>query len=142
MVHSRLAWYLESAGFFPQVMAGFRQGRSVVDNVIAVPSSAQQARSEGLHTAAVFLEVLKAYDSVLHSTVVATLQEAGVGGRMLSWIQDFLLDRSLFVRTTEGDTQSFSGLGSVQGSVLSPLVFNVVMASLPAHLRGNVSITI
>ncbi|XP_064486151.1 uncharacterized protein LOC135398696 [Ornithodoros turicata] len=84
MVHSRLAWYLESTGFFPLVMAGFRQDRSAVDNVIAVTSSAQQARSEGLHTAAVFLDVPKAYDSVLHSTVGGTLQEAGVGGRMLS----------------------------------------------------------
>ncbi|XP_064487615.1 uncharacterized protein LOC135399805 [Ornithodoros turicata] len=140
MVHSRLAWYLESTGFFPQVMAGFRQGRSVVDNVIAVTSS---ARSEGLHTAAVFLDVLKAYDSVLHSTVGATLQEAGVGGRMLSWIQGFLSHRSLFVRSTEGDTQSFPvRRGVPQRNVLSPLLFNVVMASLPAHLRGNASITI
>ncbi|XP_064462606.1 uncharacterized protein LOC135373313 [Ornithodoros turicata] len=143
MVHSRLASYVESTGFFPQVMAGFRQGTSAVDNVIAVTSSAQQARSEGLHTAAVFLDVMKAYDSVLHSTVVATLQEAGVEGRMLSWIQDFLSDRSLFMRTTEGDTQSFPvRRGVPQGSVLSPLPFNVVMASIPAHLRGNVSITI
>ncbi|XP_064459364.1 uncharacterized protein LOC135369776 [Ornithodoros turicata] len=34
----------------------------------------------------------------------ASLQESGVGGAPLLWIQDFLSDRFLFVRTSEGDT--------------------------------------
>ncbi|XP_064485178.1 uncharacterized protein LOC135397505 [Ornithodoros turicata] len=143
MVSSRLNWYLESTMFFPEAMAGFRQGRSSIDNVIDIVSSTQQARSEGKLTVAVFLDVMKAYDSVLHSTIVATLQEAGVGNRPLSWIQDFLCNRSLFIRTADGDTATFAVQSGVpQGCVLSPLFFNVIMASLPSQISNDVNVTI
>ncbi|XP_064470349.1 uncharacterized protein LOC135385103 [Ornithodoros turicata] len=86
---------------------------------------------------------MKAYDSVLHSAVVATLQQAGVDGSMLLCIQDFLSSRSLFVRTSDGDTRSFSVCRGVpQGNVLSPLLFNIIMASLPALLRDHTNITV
>ncbi|XP_064482935.1 uncharacterized protein LOC135395773 [Ornithodoros turicata] len=143
MVSSRLNWYLESTMFFPEAMAGFRQGRSSIDNVVDIVSSTQQARSEGKLTVAVSLGVMKAYDSVLHSTIVATLQEAGVGNRPLSWIQDFLSNRSLFIRTADGDTATFVvQRGVPQGCVLSPLFFNVIMAFLPSQISTDVNITI
>ncbi|WP_410469853.1 RNA-directed DNA polymerase, partial [Bradyrhizobium sp. 33ap4] len=133
----------ESTRFFPEVMTGFRQGRSAIDSVIDLVTTVQQAKADGQITAAVFLDVAKAYDSVLHSVVVATLEEAGVGGNTLSWIQDFLSNRSLFVRTTEGDTTSYPvSRGIPQGSVPSPLFLNVVMASLPAQLRKHTRITL
>ncbi|XP_064471656.1 uncharacterized protein LOC135385720 [Ornithodoros turicata] len=71
--------------YFPEVMAGFRQGRSSIDSVIDIVPSVQQARSEGQLTAAVFLDVMKAYDSVVHSAVIATLQESAAGARVISW---------------------------------------------------------
>lgn len=143
MIHSRLSWYFETTGYFPEALAGFRQGRSSIDNVIDVVSSVQQAQSEGKLTAAVFLDVMKAYDSVLHSAVVATLQESGVGARMTAWIRDFLSDRTLLVRTTQGETAAFPvHRGVPQGSVLSPLLFNLIMASLPTRLPEHTNITI
>lgn len=143
MVFRRLSWYLETVRFFPEVMQGSRQGRSAIDNVIDLVTETQQARAEGHMTGAVFLDVKKAYDSVSHSAVIATLQEAGIGGASLPWIQDFLSDRFLFVRTTEGDTDPHPvSRGVPQGSVLSPLLFNVIMASLPALMPHNTRLTL
>ncbi|XP_064470050.1 uncharacterized protein LOC135384794 [Ornithodoros turicata] len=101
-------------------MAAFRQGRSI-DNVIDVVSSVQQAQSEGHLTVAAFLDVIKAYDSVLHSAVVATLQESGVGSRMVSWVRDFLSGRTLFVCTASGDTPAFPVTRGVQQGALNTI---------------------
>ncbi|XP_064470944.1 uncharacterized protein LOC135385517 [Ornithodoros turicata] len=94
-------------------------------------------------TGAVFLDVKKAYGSVFHSALIATPQETGIGGAPLLWIQDFLSDRFLFVRTTEGDTNPHPvSRGVPRGSVLSPLLFNVIMASLPALLPHHTRLTL
>ncbi|XP_064485847.1 uncharacterized protein LOC135398364 [Ornithodoros turicata] len=50
---------------------------------------------------------MKAYDSILHSAVIATLQESGAGARVVSWVRDLLSDRTIFVRTAHGDTAPF-----------------------------------
>ncbi|XP_064482471.1 uncharacterized protein LOC135395156 [Ornithodoros turicata] len=96
MVFRRLSWYLKTARFFPEAVQGFEQGRSLIDNVNDLVTETQQAkadwRAEDHMTDVVFLDVKRAYDSVFHSAIIATLQETGVGGALLLWIQDFLRD--------------------------------------------------
>ncbi|XP_064467688.1 uncharacterized protein LOC135378565 [Ornithodoros turicata] len=124
-------------------MAGFRPGRSALDCVINLVSRVQQVKAEGLLTAAVFLDVKKAYDSVYHAAILDALTAAQVGGCPLRWIQDFLSGRYLFVRTAGGDTTKHHVTRGVpQGSVLSHILFNLIMASLTPLIPAHTPITI
>lgn len=64
----------------------------------------------------------------------------GITGRTLRWIAEFLKDRKIYIETADGKSREHPvNQGVPQGSVLSPLLFNCVMAELahvlPAYLH-------
>lgn len=92
MLYTCLDWYLKTTGCFHKTMAGFCFGRSATVNAIDLIGSIQQTKVDGLLTAVIFLSVSKAYDSILHGVIIATLQQVGVGRTTLSWIHSFLTE--------------------------------------------------
>ena len=63
--------------------------------------------------------------------VILKLTEFGIKGKMLKWINDFLVDRKIRVKVEDqvSDYQKTDN-GSPQGVVLSPTLFNVIMDTL------------
>lgn len=73
----------------------------------------------------------KAYDSVEHCVLLEKLLEVGVGGRIWQIIADWYSSAESGVRLSLAFSRSFSiSQGVRQGSVLSPLLFLIVMDSL------------
>lgn len=63
-----------------------------------------------------------------HSAILSQVSELNMGERSYSYINDFLTDRTAELRA--GDIQLQDKLGSTgtpQGSVISPLLFNLVI---------------
>lgn len=93
----------------------------------------KEAKERGWSTATVFLDVRKAFDTFPHDTIFTALQNLGITARFLSYIPAFVTERTLRVRV--GNTYSTPrGItaGVPQGSVLSPLLFSIAIASLPS----------
>jgi len=71
----------------------------------------------------IYLDYTKALDSVPTKRLIEKLRSYGIGGRLLSWIEDFLTSRTMRV----GLRGAFPGwwkLSAVpRGSVLGPLLF-------------------
>lgn len=135
MVHRRLTWLLDCLDVLPAEMSGFRRQRCTADAIMDLSSSLEEARAHN-HTAHIaFVDIYHAFDALPHATVLNSLRRSGVLGRPLQYIQNFLSNRRLHVKL-HGFTSSARLVtqGVPQGSVLSPLLFNVALAELPQYL--------
>ena len=105
---------------------GFLQGRSTQHSFAEYFSSS----NPGKHT--VFIDLKSAFDIANREVILEQLASFGIRGKLLSWIRMYLSNRSasvLFRGVRSSTSQPFE-LGTPQGGVLSPTLFNVLMHKL------------
>ena len=86
----------------------------------------------------VLLDLSAAFDTISHQHLIDLLaSKFKIGGTVLSWIRSYLSDRSYRVKIDSDLSEPIcSNVGVPQGSVLGPILFNCVMASLPKLLNS------
>lgn len=128
MVTNRLVYFLEISGFLVNYQNGFRIGRNTMDSVSVLDQDIRRAIINKEAVVAVFLDIEKAYDSMWREGLLIKLFNAGISGRMFLWIKDFLSNRTIQVRVENelSDLVSIAN-GTPQGSVISPVLFNVMI---------------
>lgn len=77
--------------------------------------------------AAVFFDLENAYDRMWKERILIKLEILGVGGRMYNWLNDLLFG-SYGVDN-----------GTLQGSVISPLLFSIMIDDVYATYGNNIS---
>jgi len=60
------------------------------------------ALTSGLNVDVAYLDYAKAFDSVVHSKLLAKLSHYGVSGSVLKWIEKFLITRCQCVKVGNG----------------------------------------
>ncbi|XP_049275768.1 uncharacterized protein LOC125760115 [Rhipicephalus sanguineus] len=135
VIQTRLLRYLEDNHLLPDTMFGFRPHLAAPDVMLLLHHQVVTQRT--LDTKVIVgLDVAKAFDNVLHEAILRQLQTLGVGHRTYAYVRDFLTDRKikLGVGTANSCIVSPGNRGTPQGSVLSPLLFNVALIGLPKLL--------
>ena len=126
MINKRLVWYLESNNLISEYQSGFRTERSTNDNLIRLETLIRNAFIKKEHVVAIFFDLEKAYDTTWRYGILKDLHDSGLKGRLPSFIQSFLEDRTIQVRV--GSTLSDlydQEQGVPQGSILSTTLFNI-----------------
>ncbi|XP_064475827.1 uncharacterized protein LOC135389725 [Ornithodoros turicata] len=132
VIHRRLSDFVDSAGVYNCSQIGFRSRCSVWMAHLNLESQLRRAQEMGEFSALVTLDIAQAYDSVEHCVLLQKLASVGTPMYIFSWVRNFLFGRS-FQCSDRHLVSSSQALhrGVPQGAVLSPLLFNILMSSLP-----------
>ena len=82
-----------------------------------------------MHSAALFLDLLKAFNTLNHEVLLKKLERYGICGICNEWFRDYLANRNLTAKIQTSDSEivrsnSFDiSYGTTQGSCLGPLLF-------------------
>lgn len=144
LVKNRLEWFIENNNFIANSQYGFRKSKSTIDNLAILTTDIRLAFSRDEDIVAAFLDIAAAYDNVNISILQRKLLELQVPTLLIHFIINLLSCRyiSLFVQkdgnTTELKRTVFKGLP--QGSVLSPLLYNIYTYDLESSLYSHINV--
>ena len=134
MVKDRLQWYTEKHNILPPSLSGFRKGRSAIDNIVCLENTIQKTINNKGHTLVVFLDIEQAYDAIIIEGLLTKLHIHGIRGKILNFLKQYLTNRTFQVRVNNKHSESKTlNKGLPQGSILSPLLFNIMMCDLPTN---------
>lgn len=135
LVYRRLQWYVESSLLLPNFQFGFRPARSCVDNLVLFTNSIRTALQRGHYSVIVFLDIEGAFDNVVPSILISDLEKLGIPARIRKFIEFLTLQRYLVFVSQDSLLGPYTSLkGTLQGSILSPLLFSIYLRNIGAHI--------
>ncbi|XP_077548095.1 uncharacterized protein LOC144160815 [Haemaphysalis longicornis] len=129
--------YLEEAEVYPNTVIGFRNKLGTQDAMIQLKNEILDDDANTRDNRAILgLDLQSAFDKVRHSAILAQVSRLNMGKRTYEYIRDFLTGRTTEVNA--GDLKlpekKLGSVGTPQGSVISPLLFNLVMIGVAERL--------
>lgn len=144
MLTTRLKFFLESAEIIEEEQAGFRNGMSTSNSIMKFVHAMKSGFNSKKSSLAVFVDFQGAYDTICRKNLLSKLSMYGIEGRMLGWFGRFLAQR--WVKTSWNNIESKyrqSKIGLPQGSVSSPILFNIYVNDLIKRLKevGDIQVS-
>lgn len=139
IVHARISWLIESKSLISKHQYGFRHHRSTTDHLIGLSEDIWDSFSRGNHLVAVFLDLKNAFDTLWKYNITKTLHDWGIKGHTLNFISNFLQNRSFRVKINNSFSDELTLENGVpQGSVLSPLLFNIAINNVTQLFQAGI----
>ena len=142
VVYARTYQFLEKNNILFRSQYGFRNQHSCNDAISELVGEITKNRERCMHTAGIFLDLSKAFDTLPRNILLNKLEKYGIRGIMQKWFTSYLNARTLRVKcnVTSSNTpvksdRQQNNIGTPQGSCLGPLLFLLYNNDLHLHLE-------
>ena len=124
---------MEKFGFDAQV--GFRWDRGTIDGLFTTFVGLSKRKEHGLETWALFIDLVKAFDTVPREALFAVLRRFGLPDHFVKVVMRLHFGAKVKVKIGEEDSEVDSTIGVRQGSCEGPVLFLFVMQAAMETLQ-------
>jgi len=108
----------------------FRKGRSTESALSDMVGRIEGALNKNEFALGVFLDIQGAFDNVRPESIIQGMKDKGIGKHLIDWYDFFLRNRRMEVEHQGVNIEKYLTLGTPQGGVLSPVMWNLAFDSL------------
>ena len=131
IIYSRIYNFLDQTNQLFQSQYGFRTNHGCDHAVSELLSEIVKNLECNRPTTCIYLDLSKAFDTLLHEVILKKMERYGIRGTCLAWLQSYLSNRKMLVKCKEENGSDVKSdlydihYGTPQGSCMGPLLFLV-----------------
>ena len=115
-----------------------RVSEKEVLNALKVMEEWTSALDEGNTIDCIYMDFMKAFDTVPHRRLLSKLRSYGFTDSMVNWVEAFITGRTQYVRIDGVVSEEKTVISGVpQGSVLGPFLFLIYVNDMPEVIRSR-----
>ena len=136
IVHNRIYNHCNDNKLLEERQGGFRPNHSTISTTSYFINDLYSAMNNNEITIAVYIDAMKAFDTVNHDILLKKLPHFGIRGRCADWLKDYLQNRKQCT-IANGITSNLIPItcGVPQGSVCGPLLFLIYINDIVKSIQ-------